>query len=157
MEFSFCIASLLSSFDGSDFAKASQVALVLTELSGQEGLNEIPGHRRSYSPSAHAKDVHMIILDTLPGREMVVDQSGTNTLNLVGANRCADTTAANRNATIHFPRNHGLTERDNEVGIIVVGGQLVSAEIDDLVPCGAELSDQFLLQTKPAVIGGNSY
>jgi hypothetical protein len=33
----------------------------------------------------------------------------------------------------------------------------VSAEIDDLVPGRAELSDQFLLQAKPAGIGGNSY
>jgi len=41
--------------------------------------------------------------------------------------------------------------------IIVVGRQLVSAEIDDLVPGRAELSDQSLLQSKPAVVSANSY
>ena len=133
------------------------MAFALTKLSGKKGLNEIPGHRRSHGPSAHAKDVHVVVLDALPGREMVVNQSGANTLNLVGADRSVNATAADRDATIHFPSNHGLTEWDNEIGIIVVRRQLVSAEIDDLVPGRAEMSDQFLFQTKPAVIGGNSY
>jgi len=42
------------------------------------------------------------------------------------------------------------------VVIIVVGRQVVSAEIDDLVPGRAELSDQFLVQSKPAVVSANS-
>jgi hypothetical protein len=51
------------------------VPLGLAELGGQKRLDEIPGHRRSHGSSAHAKDVHVIVLDALLGREMVVDKS----------------------------------------------------------------------------------
>jgi len=78
--------------------------LGLTELGGQERLDEIPGHRRSHGSSTHAKDVHVIVLDALLGREMVVDQTGADTLDLVGAHRRADAAAADREAAIHFPR-----------------------------------------------------
>lgn len=59
--------------------------LGLAEFGGQERLDEIPGHRRSHRSSAHAKDVHVIVLDALLGREMVVNQAGADTLDLVGA------------------------------------------------------------------------
>ena len=48
-------------------------------------------------------------------------------------------------------------ERDDEIGIVVVLVQAMSAEIDDLMPRRAELGDEFLLQAKSAMIGGNSY
>jgi hypothetical protein len=46
----------------------------LTEPSCQKGLDEIPSHRRPNGSATHAEDVHVIILDPLPGREMIVDQ-----------------------------------------------------------------------------------
>jgi len=131
--------------------------LGLTELGGQKRLDEIPGHRRPDGSSAHAKDIHVIVLDALPGREMVVDQTGADTLDLVGAHRRANAAAADREAAIHFPPYHRSGEWNDEVGIVVVGAQRVSAEINDLVPRRAELSNQLLLQTKSAVISGNSY
>ena len=50
------------------------MSLGLAELSCQERLDEVPGDRRSDGPAAHAEDVQVIVLDTLSGREMVVDQ-----------------------------------------------------------------------------------
>src|SRR6266403_4001135 len=84
---------------GKSLCQASQVALGLTELGGQKRLDEIPGHRRSNGSPAHAKDVHVIVLDALPGREVVVDQTGADALDLVGAHRRADAAAADRKAT----------------------------------------------------------
>ena len=80
--------------------------LGLTELGGQERLHEIPGHRRSNGSSTHTKNVHVIVLDALLGREMVVDQTGADTLDLVGAHRRPDAAAADREASIRFPRHH---------------------------------------------------
>ena len=99
----------------------------------------------------------MIVLDALPGREMVVDQTGAHTRDLVGAHRRADAAAADRDAAIHFPRDHRSGEWNDEVGIVVAGAQGVSAKINDLMARGAELRNQLLLQTKTAMVGGNSY
>jgi len=83
----------------------------------------------------------VIVLDALLGREMVVNQAGADTLDLVGAHRRANAAAADREAAIHFPRCHRSGEWNDEVGIVVVVVQLVSTEINDLVARGAELSN----------------
>ena len=93
-----------SCFQGSHFAQAAQVPLGLAELGRQERLDEIPGDRRPHRPAAHAEDVHVIVLDALPGREVIVDQAGANTRNLVGADRRADAAAADRHAALHLSR-----------------------------------------------------
>src|SRR3974377_1391902 len=88
---------------------------------------------------------------------MVVDQTGADTVDLVGAHRRPDRAAADRKAAIHFPRYHRSGQGNDEVGIVVVGAQRVSAEINDLVARRAEWRNQPLLKTKSAVISGNSY
>jgi len=45
----------------------------LAKLGCEKGLNEIPGDGWSYSSAAHTKDVHVVVLDTLPCRKMVVN------------------------------------------------------------------------------------
>jgi hypothetical protein len=45
----------------------------LTKLSLEKRLNEIPGDGWSYGPATHTKNVHVIVLDTLPCRKMVVN------------------------------------------------------------------------------------
>ena len=54
------------------------------------------------------------------------------------------------------PRRHSPGKWNDEVGIVVVGDHAVCTEIDDLMPRSVELGEQFLLQTKPTVIGGDS-
>src|SRR6516225_3924718 len=75
----------------------------------------------------------------------------------VGTDRSANTTSANGHPAFNLPGDHGLRQRNNKIGVIVVGTQLVSSEVDDLVPGVTELSDEVLLQPKATVIGGNSY
>ena len=60
--------------------------LGLTEFGRQESLDEIPGYGRSHGPAAHTDNVHVVVLYTLPGGEVVVDQSGPDARNLVGTN-----------------------------------------------------------------------
>ena len=129
----------------------------LTELGREKRLDEIPGDGWSYGPATHTKNIHVIILDALPGREMIMNQASAGTLDLVGTYRRPNAAAADREAAIHFPRYHRSREWNDKVGIVVVGAQRVSAEINDFMAGSAELSNQLLLQTKSAVVGGNSY
>jgi hypothetical protein len=70
-------------------------------------------------------------------------------LNFVCAYRRADAAAANRYATIHLPRGHGLRERDHIIRIIIALAQVMSPKIDDLMSRCAELSKQVLLKLNP--------
>ena len=83
-------------------------------------------------------------------------QSGTDSLNLVGADRGADTATADRDAAFHVSRRHRSSQRDDKIRIVVALIQVVGAEIHYLVPCRAELPNQLFLSTKAAMIRGNS-
>ena len=96
------------------------MALGLAELGGQERLHEVPGHRGADGAAAHAEDVHVIVLDALPRREMVVDETGADAGHFVGADRRADAAAADRHAAFDLARDDCLAERHDEIGIVVV-------------------------------------
>jgi hypothetical protein len=101
--------------------------------------------------------MHRVILDTLMGRESAVDQRGTHAGNLVRGNRGLGTTATESDAA------HNIAGRDSprhwydEVGVVVVRVQSVRTEIDDLVAGRKQRLRNFMLQAKPAVIGGNPH
>jgi len=130
--------------------------LGLTELGGQEGLDQVPSHCRSHCPPAHADNVHVIVLDPLAGREMIVDQRGANARNLVGTHGCTHAAAANGHVTLHLARRHSLAERGDKVRIVVIRRLAVRAEIDNLMAGRTELGDKSLLQAEPAVISGDA-
>src|SRR5262249_37888702 len=130
---------------------------VLAKRGGQERLDEVPGHGRSHSPAPHTNNVHVIVLNPLPGREVVVNDRGANAWDLVGTDRSAETTPADRHATPYLYRHHRPRQRDHEVRIVVARVQAMRPEIDDLMPRGAEMGEQLFLQTIATVIGGNTY
>src|SRR5688572_11111203 len=134
---SFRMALLAACFQGCHFAQTPQVSLVLAERGSQKRLDEVPGHGRSHRPAAHANNVHVIVLDPLPGREVVVNDGGANARDLVGTDRCADAAAADRHAALYLSRHHGPSQRDDEVRIVVARVQAMRSEIDDLMPRGA--------------------
>src|SRR5262245_18065801 len=70
-----------SYFQRLHFAQAPQVSFSLAEVTGKERLYQVPGDGWSHGPAAHAKNVHVIVLDTLPRREMIMDQRSSNTSN----------------------------------------------------------------------------
>src|SRR5262245_48418462 len=97
---SFHIALRAACFQGSYFAQAPQVSFVLAELSGQERLDEVPGHSRSHGPASHTNNIHVIVLDPLLGREVVVNDRGADAWYLVGTDRCTDTATADRHTAL---------------------------------------------------------
>ena len=66
-----CLFSLC--LQRSYFAQATQMSRRLTELGREKRLHEIPGDGWSDSPATHTKHIHVIVLDTLACRKMVVD------------------------------------------------------------------------------------
>ena len=103
----------------------------------------------SDGPAAHAEDVHVIVLDALLRREMVVDERRADARNLVGADRGADAAAADRHAALHLSRDHGLGERNDEVGIVVAGIQSVRAEVDDFMPAARRRASRSSFKPNP--------
>jgi hypothetical protein len=117
-------------FKGVYLAQTAYVALGPTERACKKRLNEIAGHGRSDGPATHTDDVHVVILDPLTGRKVVVNQPGTDAGDLIGAHRRADTTAADCDTASYFARGDRPSERDYHVWIIVRRVQLISTEID---------------------------
>jgi hypothetical protein len=140
-----------------DFTEAAHMSLGVAEVGGQERLDKVPGHGRSDGPAAHANKIHLIILDTLPRREVIVDQPGADAGYFVGTDGSAHAAPADCHATLDLPRGNGSSERDDEVGIVIVRGETMRPEIDNLMTCRTELRKQFLLQTKSAVIRRDSH
>jgi hypothetical protein len=87
----------------------------------------------------------VIIFYPLPSREMVFDQGGPRTGNLVGANRRPHAAAADSYATINLTCHHRLRERDNKIRIIVARIQTMCAEVDHLVTRFFEAHQQIFL------------
>ena len=75
----------------------------------------------------------MIVLDTLSGRKVVMDQSSPDALDFVCAYRRAHTAPANRHTAIYFPSSDRFRERDHVVGIVVAFGKAMRTKIDNLM------------------------
>jgi hypothetical protein len=49
------------------------VSFGLAEVGGEKRLHEVPSDSWSHGSATHTENIHVIILDTLPRREVVVD------------------------------------------------------------------------------------
>jgi hypothetical protein len=155
-EFRICFWLCFPCFYGSHLAQAPEVALGLTEVGGEKRLDQVPGNGWPHGPAAHAKNVHVIVFDTLFGREVVMDQRCANTVNLIRAHRRANPAATDSDSALHLSGGYGLGQRDDIVGIVIALVRTKSSEIDDLMTRSAKPAEQFLLQSKSTMIGGNS-
>src|ERR1700723_811564 len=88
-------------FECGDSAHTSQVAFGLAELGCQKSLDKVPGHHGPDDPATETNDVHVIVLDPLPSREVIIDQSGSDSRNFVGADRSPHAASANSNPALY--------------------------------------------------------
>src|SRR5262249_16411846 len=98
-----------------------------------------------------------MVLASLLGGEMIVDERAANPPNFVGAHRRATSTATDGHTAIHLTSDHRLRQREHIVGIVIAFAQTMSAEIDNFMPRAAKLGNQLFLQTKSTMIRGNSH
>src|SRR5207249_4483434 len=79
------------------------------------------------------EDVHVIVLDALPGGKVVLDETGAYPGNLVGAHCDAHPTPAQGQPTLHRARHQRAAERYHVVRIVVGGLEGMGAEVGHLV------------------------
>ena len=120
------------------------MSLGAAELGPQKSLNQVPSDRRPNRPAAHANNIHVIVFNALHGREVVVNDRGSDAVHLVGAHRSANATAADRHAALYLSRDDRARQRHDEIGIVVRWIQAMGAEIDDLMPRRAQVRRQTL-------------
>jgi len=120
------------------------MAFGLAVLGGEEGLYQIPGDSRANRAATHTEDIHMIILHALPGREMIMNKTGTNTGYLVRSHRRADSAATDGQATFDLAGSNSLCQWNDEVGIIIGRVQMMSAKVNHLMTGLAKLGDDLL-------------
>jgi hypothetical protein len=115
------------------------VAICSAELTGEKRLNKIPSYRRSNGPATHTDHVHVVILHALSSREMIVNEPGADADDLVGAHGSANPAAANCYSPKDIARGYSASKRNYYVRIVVVGIQLMRAEINHIVSGRAQL------------------
>jgi hypothetical protein len=140
-----------------DFSDTAPVTLGITEMGTQKSFNQLPCKRGANYLSSEAEDIHVVIFDALVGGEHVVNQSCSNAWDFVCCDRRTDAAPAERDSALYISASDGLCERNDEIGIIVCGIQLVGAEVNDLVTRGAQGLFQLSLQGEGTVVRRNSY
>src|ERR1035438_7196697 len=60
-------------FKSGNFAQTSEVAVSLAEVSCQKSFEKVPGHHGPHDPATETNNVHVIVLDPLPSREVIID------------------------------------------------------------------------------------
>ena len=81
-------------FKRGDFTQPADMTFFLCKLGGQEGIHQFSRDNETHHPAADAEDVHIVVLDSLVSRVVVLHQPGTHSRNLVGTDRGADAAAA---------------------------------------------------------------
>src|SRR5690349_5895086 len=84
-------------FQRRHFRESAQMARFLAERRVQERVNHVPRERRTDDAAAHADDVHVIVLDALSRREVILHEPGAHAVHFVGADGGIDAAAADRN------------------------------------------------------------
>ena len=90
-------------------------------------------------------------------REDIVNEAGAYAGNFICSDGCAHPAAAERHRAFNAARGDRPSQRNDEVGVVIIESQLVGAVVLDLVPGGAQRRGQFGFQRKAAVICGDSH
>src|SRR5207253_2922914 len=110
--------------------------------------------RLAHDAAAQAEDVHVVVLDSLAGRERVLNQGRPDARHLVGCDARPHAAAADRHAAVNLAPCHGPGQRDDVVRIVIVLIERGRTEIDYLETGGAQIFGDSLLQGESTVIPG---
>ena len=122
-------------FELSNFCQSAAVAIRSTESRTEKIADAIPSHGDARRSAAEAKDIHVVVLDTLASREIVMAESGSYARYLVRGHRSSDSTTANQDTPFYLPARDRAGEGNGEVRIIVVRIAEVVPEVHDLMSC----------------------
>jgi hypothetical protein len=132
------------------------MAFGLAEFSCQKGFDKVPSHHGSHDAASETNDVHVIVLDALPSREVVVDQTGAYSRNFVGANRSTYPASANSNPAIYCAGGDCAGQGSHEVRVVVAWLKTLCTEVNNVMTGSPETATKVLFQSISAVIRGDS-
>ena len=132
------------------------MAQSLAEFGGEKRCNQIPGQFRAFEAAAQANDVEMVVFDSLSGGKMIFNEARANAFDFIRANGCANAAAANGHPAIDGSSGNGLGQRNDEVGVIIIGIERVRAKVNNLVARRPQTRRQLFLQFKSTMICSHS-
>jgi len=71
-------------FKRGDFTQPADMTFFLGKFGGEEGIDQFARDNKTYHSAADAEDVHIVMLDSLVSRVVVLNQPGAHSHNLVG-------------------------------------------------------------------------
>ena len=141
---------------GTNFFESAEMSLLEAENRFDKSSHQIPCHLGADCATAHAQDIHVVVLHALAGRKVIMNQACPNSPHLIRTNRGSHPAAANGDAALHFARCHCASQGKNIIRIIVPGSEAMRSEIHHLMTSSTQSPDEFLFQGESSVIRGNS-
>ena len=129
--------------------QAAQVPILLRESGVEKYIHDLSDDGGSHRSSAEAQDIEVIVFNSLPRREMVWDEAGTDARDLVCAHASADSAAAYGDAALRCARSHRAGERNDKIRIIILRVLGMCAEIPHVMPFGTKWPMSSCLRQKP--------
>jgi len=137
--------------------QAAPVACRPAECGSQKIPDAIPSHFGSGGSPAETKDIHIVVLHSLTRRVVVVAESRACATHLIGRYRRAHAATAEQYTPLHISVCYGPSERDCEVGIVIIGIVNHVSEINDLMPFFRQPSGELHFHHKTAMVRAYTY
>src|SRR5262245_17240752 len=139
-------------FKVSDLTQPAAVPVGAAERGSEEALRAVPSDRNTRGATSEAEDVHVVILDALACREIVVTKRRTCADHLVRSNGSTYATSTDENASPDLSRRHGTGQGQRKIWVVIVSVIDLVAEIHDLMPFFREQPGKLLLHFESTMI-----
>lgn len=127
-----------------------------TESCGEKCLNQFPSKSVTDHEPTETDQVEIVVLNTLVGGKYFVNETRADAGNFVRGDRCPDSAATDRHATIYISAAHGASQGHDIIGIVVVELRMPVSEVNYFMTGGPQPVGDILFQLKAAVVGGNA-
>ena len=145
------------SFDVVEFLEAPVESDLFAHFCGEKCLYQFSGDRIADYSSADAEYVHVVMYYALSGRIGVVAHRSAHASELVRGYCCADSAAAQYDASICLARLDRLGYGRGPIRIIVFGVVGMGAEIYDVMSSRFDSRDNRFAQVESSVISAYCY
>ena len=139
-----------------DLSEPAGVPLLRCELCGEVGVNDLGRSVHSDDSAANGKNVHVVVLDGLVCRVIVVDDGGSDPRDLVRRDGSARTRAADDDPAFALTTYDGSANSSRDVGV-VDGFFRVRADVENEMPLVLEMTDEQLLELEPSVVSSDHH
>ena len=138
-------------FQDIDLAEAADVTLFMGELRAQKSVDTVVCGLGANDPGTEDEHVHIVMLDPLMRRVVVMAEAGADTANLVCGYAGAHTAAADENSSLGAAVQDSMPDFRGEIRIINRRSG-VRANVENLVALLFEVLNNGLFQIVPCVV-----